>query len=221
MQDQSQSETWNLYKSHFTPVRLAAYEDASGGNERKAQQLYDWNSEVSGAFWILIGHLEVALRNAIDKRMLEVTGNPNWILDFSEKLSGRDQYLRLEVLQASSRIEKQKKQLTPGKLVSELPFGFWASLFSKRFLGLWPELAGAFHGMPTRNQKEIQKLILDVKFLRNRIGHHHRIWSLNLEEFHNQILKLATFIDPDFGAHLARESRVEDLISKDPSKTVI
>lgn len=106
MQDQSQSETWNLYKSHFTPVRLAAYEDASGGNERKAQQLYDWNSEVSGAFWI-------------------------------------------------------------------------------------------------------------------RIGHHHRIWSLNLEEFHNHILKLATFIDPDFGAHLARESRVEDLISKDPSKTVI
>lgn len=56
----------------LTPARLGSYRDAVGGDVALAVDLYDWNSEVGSAFFEDLGRLEVVLRNAMDKRLVEM-----------------------------------------------------------------------------------------------------------------------------------------------------
>ena len=56
---------------HLSEERLSTYLAASGGDFERAIALYAWNSEVTGAFWEHLGHLEVTLRNALDARLAD------------------------------------------------------------------------------------------------------------------------------------------------------
>ncbi len=48
--------------------RFQAYRQACDGDHDKAVALYNWNAEVSAAFMEVLYHLEVLLRNAIDRQ---------------------------------------------------------------------------------------------------------------------------------------------------------
>jgi hypothetical protein len=53
--------------------------------------------------------------------------------------------------------------------------------------------------------------------LRNRIGHHHRIWTLELREKHDELLSIAGYIDAEFGEWLTSTSRIPGLLRTRPS----
>ena len=197
MTRKSQSPEINLYKTLFSDSRIGSYLNHTSGNPLLATMLYDWNTQVSSALWELISYLEVALRNAIDFQLKDLS-EQHWLL-------------RLE-----TSTEQRTKRATPEQIISELPFGFWASLISQRYRDLWPDLAGGFKGMPTRNPEKLQELLKSTRELRNRIGHHHRIWALDLNHRLNDLCLLGSYLDPELEALLKTKSRVERILDERP-----
>jgi hypothetical protein len=53
--------------------------------------------------------------------------------------------------------------------------------------------------------------------LRNRIGHHHKVWTLDLPKTLDTLYRLGELIDPDLEKLLKARSRVENLLSTQPS----
>ena len=129
----------------FSAERLSTYIDHCGGYFAAAVELYRWNSAITAAFWEPIGHLEVALRNTLDDRLaarhrrLERPGS--WLDDPAQELSGR---ARLDIAVARDRVRQKGKRASDGQTISELSFGFWRFLITKKLTGLWPDLASGF-----------------------------------------------------------------------------
>ena len=94
----------------------------------KAISHYKSNILISEAFYPLLAILEVGLRNSIafqlslrfnDKQWYE---NPEFV-----KIASRFQIDRIS--EARKNILSEQKELTSGRVISELSFGFWTSLF--------------------------------------------------------------------------------------------
>ena len=205
----SQEPIQSLYTKHFTDGRFGPYLDACSGSEAKAIELYDWNVRVSAALWEILTYLEVALRNRIDERLQQASSSAaHWTTKLELLGLSNDSRMKSELNKARERIMRKGKDITSGQTVSELPFGFWVAILSRKSRNLWPELASGFRGMPTREPTELHRLVLVMHSLRNRIGHHHRVWNLDIAEIHKDLLTLASFIDLEFGEWLARKSQV-------------
>ena len=205
----SQALLIRLYRRHFTHGRFEPYVVACSGDPSRALLLYDWNMQVSAAFWELIVYLEVALRNRINEQLeTSFDHQMHWTSDLTILGPSYARNLRDELKLANDRIMRRGKESTPDQIVSELPFGFWVSILSRRSRSIWPELATGFHGMPSRNPTELHRLVRDMRDLRNRIGHHHRVWNLDIAAIHADLLKLASFIDIEFGDWLSEKSQI-------------
>lgn len=153
--------------------RFARYLRAAGGNGAAAIELYEWNVAASGAFHEVLGQLEVLLRNAMHD---ELTGwhrrrghDGAW---FDDPTIGLSSTAVADVAQARSRL---RAPVTPGRIVAELPFGFWRYLLERRYqASLWPQALK--HGFPNltgrRRRETVRHAVFDLHGLRNRIAHH-------------------------------------------------
>lgn len=66
---------------HFVSVpRLDRFLNACGGSKPDAQQLYKDNLRVAESFYPVLHLFEVFLRNAINTRLTDYFGNPDWII---------------------------------------------------------------------------------------------------------------------------------------------
>ena len=55
------------------------------------------------------------------------------------------------VAEARTSILREKKQITPGKIISELSFGFWTSLLDSKFeKTLWKNIRLSFANCPKK-----------------------------------------------------------------------
>ena len=66
--------------------RLAPYKLATGGGLADALDLYQWNAEVSAGFWVVLGHLEILVRNAMHEQLAALSVS---------RRTGQDWYLAL------------------------------------------------------------------------------------------------------------------------------
>ena len=62
----------------LTTERLTPYLAASADDLPRAFALYDWNTEVSGAFYEDIGRLEVVFRNTLDAALVSHGCRKGW-----------------------------------------------------------------------------------------------------------------------------------------------
>ncbi|MFV0435252.1 MAG: hypothetical protein ACK5LO_14930 [Leucobacter sp.] len=198
---------WALMRRHFSDERLRLYLTETGGDEAAAAHLYQWNSHCSAVFWEALGYVEVSLRNALDARMTlrqRARGETrHWVFDDARQLGrdargpGRHSHPYQDVATAIRRVQANGKPLDPAQIISELPFGFWHQLVARRQMFLWPDLAAAFAHAPTRSPVPVRERLARMRDLRNRIGHHHRIWSLDLDARWDDLLTLTGWIDPE------------------------
>ena len=219
--------SWAQLERHYSATRLRHYLDAAGGDPVRAEQLYRWNNSLSAAFWEALADLEVALRNALDaamtRRHLVLGRAGHWIFDDARELGrdrGRDarQHAQpyLDINTAIGRVRRNNKPVDPGQIISEISFGFWHQLVSRRQMALWPDLADAFPHAPNRQQSTIESRVRRLRDLRNRIGHHHRIWALDVEGRYRDLLDVAGYVDPILRAWIDHNSKVPDLLSRRP-----
>ncbi|ORW48939.1 hypothetical protein AWB89_05225 [Mycobacterium paraense] len=218
--------SWPSFEHHFASARLVHYLGECSGDHQRAMELYEWNTAVSAAFWESLGYLEVALRNALDRQMQALhlsKGRPShWIFDDARELgrdaqgAGKHNYPYQHVATAISRVRQNKKRVTPGQIISEISFGFWHQLVSKRQVRIWPNLVAAFPFSPNRSQATVHDPISRLRTVRNRIGHHHRIWSLDMAAHYADILTVAGYIDPELAAWIDGCSRFHGTLAKRP-----
>ncbi len=178
--------------------RLRKYRELATAEKVDELDIYLWNQKVSLALFEDIGNVEVAMRSAIAREMLQEFGM-EWfknkeVLD-SPALKSID----------SALVSVRRKERTPqeihGKLVASLTLGFWVKVLgrgdrlvtfdritkkeisSKRRIFdnlLWkPAIRKAFPGAEPFGRSTVEALARDLQFARNRIAHHeHVIWGI-------------------------------------------
>jgi hypothetical protein len=210
-------------EKHFSPPRMLAYLLQFGQGEKMAAELYVWNTDISAAFWRDLAFVEVALRNCISRqleiRYRKLGTNQPWIFDPIGELSIGNRKTMEHLNRAMSQVLFNGRAVSESQVISELPFGFWHLLLSKRFRYLWPEIAEGFLGLETRSPDRLSLLVSDLRTLRNRIGHHHAITKLDLEKNSTQMMELAHLIDPEFGTWVLSQSQVRRLLQYRTSQT--
>ncbi len=200
------------------PERLAVCVQACDDSFARGIELYRWNAAISAALWQPLSHLEVAMRNAMATCLADRhrgIGRPgSWLDDPEAELDGR---LRTHVAQARRRIRQRRKRVSDAQTISELSFGFWRYLVTRRHTGLWPDLASVFAHAPDRRRETVEDPLARLHELRNRIAHHQRVWNRDLVARYDDLLLAATYLDPRLSAWIAESSRVPEALRARPA----
>ncbi len=190
---------WKKLEQCLSPKRLEVY-GLDGSGARTITARYLWNIAVCESLYAPLHLLEVGLRNAIDSSMTRRTGCPEWY----DRVALAD-WGKTQVESAKTSVTKRKKPLEPGRVVAELQFGFWTSMFQDEYQQLadgflpggiketFPNLPKSLH-----NRKRIKGDLDRMRNLRNRVFHHERIvhWH-DLREQHALILDFVQWISSD------------------------
>ncbi|GAB1417102.1 hypothetical protein MASR2M117_25080 [Paludibacter sp.] len=181
--------------------RLQPYLTRHKNNQEKAIQHYKSNIFISEAFYPLLSILEIGLRNSIDYQLMIRFKDKHWFENHEFiKIASKFQIDR--VSEARVNILSEKKEITSGRIISELSFGFWTSLFDTKFeMTLWKTLRLAFPNCPKeiRKRRTMSSKFNALRKLRNRIFHHEAVtWNLNvLQEYEKEILEALNWLNKD------------------------
>lgn len=190
---------WKELEFCLSPERLAAFgQDEPGHRIVTARCL--WNVAISEALYAPLHLLEVGLRNSIHEAMAGLTGTGTWYDSVTLTPWGYRQ-----VGKAKNSVARSGKSVVPGRVVAELHFGFWTSMFESdlerpggRFLP-----AGIKHTFPhmpksRHHRKDIKSDLDRIRTLRNRVFHYERVihWK-DLPSQHQLILDFLGWINPD------------------------
>ncbi len=200
--------------------RFRNFLNAVDGNHESAVALYVWNADISAAFLGVLHHVEVLLRNTIDRQFPETEADRRvsicnaevWLTD-PAILEDRG---REKVNDAIARLTGENRIPTRPRLVASLTFGFWTALFAGRNEDLWRStLLGGFpNGNGRRNQ--VRKGLARILQLRNQIAHHEAIFGRNLAKDRDVLLQIAALIDTEAGDYIAKLSTIDELLSRRP-----
>ncbi|MDE7472593.1 MAG: Abi family protein [Muribaculaceae bacterium] len=164
--------------------RMERYLTACGNDTRKAMTLYRYNLQVSQEMFTIVSCFEVALRNAIDKKLTENLGS-----DWLKKSISADGVFSQPILKKTSDIIsfayrrlQQTNSYSHSKLLAEMEFGIWKYMFSPiQYRVTGRDLLLIFPNKP-RSSRDVQynhtyifNELDKVNSLRNRIAHHETI----------------------------------------------
>lgn len=166
----------------ISPKRMERYLIAMNGDTRKAMTLYRCNLHLSQEMFTIVSCFEIALRNAIDRRLVPTLGN-DWLRDsvlpggiFSSDIR-LDETKRI-ISKSYTRLKRNGKY-SHSKLIAEMEFGVWKYMFSPLQFRLTGQcLLKVFPNKPKSssliqyNNSYIYNELDKVNSLRNRIAHH-------------------------------------------------
>lgn len=191
---------WGKLEQHFSTARLERYRICCGGNEQLAVATYACNMQLAEATMPMLHVIEVALRNGIDRRMGKLYQRSDWWEAWKDTRGFSWQIH--EVSNAKAALQHRSEPLTVDKVIAELTFGFWSSLFNAQFQHLlWKELRLVFPRCPKiqRQRRTISSALNQIRYLRNRVFHHEPVLWLTpaLPILHAKGLELIGWLDPD------------------------
>ncbi len=192
--------------------RLDTYLKLASGNLAKAMRMYTRNIALGGAFYGPLQTLEVGLRNAVDGVLAERYGE-FWFHD--------SVLLKKNELKTTDRAtENVRKQLTAGRVVAELNFGFWVALFAKGYEErLWrTNLYRLFAPQP--NRRDLHGQLDRLRTLRNRVAHHEPILQRDLLTDYNKIMWILEMLSPETAAWTEHHSRVRDVLRTNHNQVI-
>jgi hypothetical protein len=184
-------EQLNTLEGALSAERLKPYVILAQNDKRLAIKLYEWNTALSESFYGLLQGLEVSLRNAMHLALSADCGREDWYEVYPLSESHKDM-----IRKAKARILGDKKILVPGKVVSELTFGFWVVLTSPPYAQpIWDK---ALHKAFVRRlgRKALHKRLEKIRKLRNRVAHHESILDRNLKDDFSLIVETVHWICP-------------------------
>lgn len=216
------SEQEKVLENLTGQARLQTYRNS----EASPTDLYMWNLAVSAELYILLGHLEIALRNHIDRAL-----PPGWALP-RQTPTPVYSLLRRSLLKAHQSAEAlaqaKGRALSHDDVIAQLSFGSWCHLIGKsgrpdehRQQELWKNYYAPIFKKPGVEEERIAvgQRLERLRKLRNRIAHHENLLQVNLPERLRDIILVLDSLDSRYTPFLLRNSRIEELISQDPRKS--
>jgi hypothetical protein len=202
---------WSDLEKHFSRARLGRYRASCGGDKAKAASAYVKNIQLAEAMMPMLNVLEIALKNGIHQRLTARYSRVDWW----EAWMGDPIFTwqTNEVTSAKNKLQRRAETATPDKIVAELAFGFWSSLFNGSFQSvLWKDLRLVFPRCPKRQRQRhaIASALNQIRNLRNRIFHHEPLLCLapSLLTLHTRGTELIGWFDPQLVGWLAQFDRL-------------
>ena len=136
------------------------------------------------------------MRNKIDEAFKKHFNSPNWL---TEKLPPA--FLK-QVVEIEVGLNKAKKPTTNSNILAKLNFGFWTTLFNRKYARFfWKPLHRIFINMPKQQRKrtEVSSRLNHIRTFRNRIYHYEPIiWNNEaLIKKRNEIKEITFWLDED------------------------
>ena len=172
----------------ISPQRLEPHHRLATAEGLDVIELYLWDRDLAAAAIADIAVLEVALRNAMNAALVTRAGREDW---YATDIGLDDRSLRA-ITKAWTQLPAARR--TPGRVVSQLMFGFWRALLDSgatvgqgplqrtvSYEELWrADLHRAFPGGRTRARASgarftrpwVLATVGEVQALRNRAAHH-------------------------------------------------
>jgi hypothetical protein len=205
-------------ETNISSERLRVYAIPLNGEvaEPKATlSRYMLNMALCESLYPSLQNCEIALRNAIHKHLTHLTGRADWYDDAHFQLTP---WAQDEVRKAKAKIHKMRKPMTVGRVVSELQFGFWTSLFEAHYEQNTPFLPSGIKAVFPHLPKSLHKRkdrkndLEQIRTLRNRVFHHERIlhWK-DLDAQHALILQVIGWICPELRQLTTQLARFESI----------
>ena len=146
---------------------------------------------------ILLSIFEVSLRNSINYYFINKISD-KWL--YSDILHSDT---KQRVKEATNKILQRKEIVTHDKIIAELSFGFWTSLFRKSYSNMIriKDIKSIFPNIPSKNTRLINRNILDkqlnyIRKFRNRVFHYERIINkVEYENMQDEIYNLLMYFD--------------------------
>ncbi len=198
--------------------RLEPYLRHHNNDYEKALSHYKSNILISEAFYPVLSILEVGLRNSINLQLSKLFIDKRWY-ENTEFLKIASRFQIDKIAEAKSNILSEKKEITSGRIISELAFGFWTSFFDQRFeMELWKSLRLVFPNCPKqiRKRKTMSSKFNGIRRLRNRIFHHEPItWNLDvLNSYREDILKGIDWLNDGLIEWIAELNHLKETIER-------
>lgn len=200
--------------------RFATYLRARGNSPEEALNLYRWNLEVSAAFMGPLHLCEIAIRNGVAESLETVHGVAwPWTQGFVRSLPNPPGgYSPKRDLQSMAA-----RHPTAGKVVSDLKFAFWERLLTQRYdQSIWQ--SQFFDSFPSAPQNQgfasarqtYNVDIRNIRLFRNRIAHHEPVFTRNLQQDLDRILKVIQWRNATASAWMSKIEIASDLIGQQP-----
>ena len=193
--------------------RLDTYYKMFNSNKSKAIEYYKLNTKVSEACYPMLANLEIALRNSVHQSFVVRFNTVNWF----ETIEHQDLADQIKI--AKSKITRNRQQLSCNKIVAELTFGFWTSLFNKQYAKLfWKPLMFSFKELDNEemHKSKIAYKLNQVRKFRNRVFHYEPICNdlFALKTNYNNIIDILNWLDKDLVAWTSTNEHFEILYKK-------
>ncbi len=176
---------------------------------------YLWNIELSEALYPCLQTFEIALRNSIHTALSDHFQTELWF-DQGILLDWQQETLQ----EARDELTLHQKPHEPGRIVAELSFGFWSSMFNSPYeTPLWHAngarlLNTVFPNLPRtlRTRKKVSQRVERIRRLRNRVFHYEPIWNKgDLEQRHHQVDEALSWISPEMRDVMALSDRFDSV----------
>ncbi|HEX20056.1 MAG TPA: hypothetical protein ENG78_04465 [Acidiferrobacteraceae bacterium] len=188
----------NSLKKAISHERLDAYiQRGTDGSDLNLFAHYAWNIALCESLYPALQALEVSLRNSLHDAAVETFNSDSWFDD--PRLISHPNELE-SIKKAKDILRIHNKPLESGRIVAELQFGFWTSLFDRRYEQvLWPKLIKkVVPSMPKRlrTRRNLSKRFNRIRHIRNRVFHHEPIWYwTDLKQQHAGLLETISWIN--------------------------
>jgi len=202
-----------LFKA-LSHERLTAYQNRVTGNgQLNLFSHYAWNMALSESLYPTLQALEITLRNAIYDAARDHFKRDDW---FDDRAIIHYYFNTQSIAKAKETLQRKRKPLDPGRIIAELTFGFWTSLFDKRYEQmLWHKIIkNTFPHMPKtdRTRQNLSQRFNKIRNLRNRVFHHEPIWYWrDLQQQHQDILEALGWISPEMRELVLTVDRFDDV----------
>ncbi|WP_336794216.1 Abi family protein [Gordonia malaquae] len=233
-----------LIETFLGPARFTLYLDAMNGHTEHAEDLYQWNTEFGGALHSQLCHVEIMVRNAIDRALSDWNQNQGYPREWTRPQSAAP----LLFAMSGDKIDEARKQaaksagtrehgharkgaaVTHDDVVSQMTFGNWCALLGttggrarlSKAQDLWSQgLHQAFpHAHPTDNGRHYVATRMErLRKLRNRVSHHENLLAVNAENRIADMLGVLRTLGPEHPSWAMRRSRIRSIAKNDPRRS--
>lgn len=207
--------------SLVTAERLGSYLRASGGDVSDAFDLDEWHMRAAASVMELTSMVEVLTRNALDRVLRDWAhrrhSGASWL-----DVVPLDQQGSADIQKARDRATRRgRRPEVHGRVIAELPLGFWRYLVESRYLtALW--VPATHHAFPAGDpdlrsrQKQVAFRMQQLNFVRNRAAHHEPIHARDLSRDLQFAMDLAAWISPAARKWVDATSSLPSIISSKP-----
>lgn len=214
----------------YSISRVSRYQKAANGDKKKAMAMYYANARLARAFQPLISCFEVVLRNQLHYALANHFNDVQWLVNQKAgfisdpslthvvKKTGKmkvNDFLKKEVERSERALTEKGRNVTAGRVIAELNFGFWNSLYETHHYALLKGVpCTIFRSLPTGiGRKEVNQRVQQIRVMRNRISHNEPLCFNDkqydmayVNEMYAMIRDFLGWIDPKILASLGKEN---------------